>query len=114
VVDDDPVMGEMLAVFLGKRNYRAIFFTSGNQALAYLKNNPAILLLTDRVMPEMSGIELTRQVKTLLPVLPVIVMSGSADGQARDEIFALGADFIPKPFELVDLLRRINSRLPVR
>ncbi len=112
VVDDEPVIGKCLTMVLDGRNYRTIFFTNGKEALVHLKSNPVALLLTDMQMPEMTGLELARQVRTLYPVLPVIVMSGSADGQARDEIFSLGADFIPKPFDIADLLIRVNSRLP--
>ncbi len=112
VVDDDPMIGKCLTMVLDGRNYRTISFTSPNHALDYLKSNSVALLLTDMQMPEMTGIELLRQVKTLYPALPAMVMSGSADGQARDEIFALGADFIPKPFDIADLLIRVNSRLP--
>ncbi|MFH1228442.1 MAG: response regulator [Planctomycetota bacterium] len=112
VVDNQPLIGEMLTQFLGRHNHEALFFTSGKKALTHLKTNEAVnLLLTDMVMPKMSGLELVRQVKTLYPELPIIVMSGSADGRDRDEIFKLGADFIPKPFQLIDLLMLINSRL---
>jgi DNA-binding response OmpR family regulator len=113
VVDDDPAIGEMLTKFLAKHNCRVISFTQGQAALDYLKTNPTgvNLLLTDMVMPEMTGLELTRQAKALYPALPVIVMSGSGEGLDRDEIFSLGADFIHKPFDLVDLLIRINSKI---
>jgi len=110
VVDDNPIIGKLLMRFLTEENYEVTSFTRGKEALEYLKTNEAVgLLLTDIDMPEMSGIELSRQVKTLYPALPIIVMSGSADGQTRDEIFSLGADFIPKPFELVDLLKRVET-----
>ncbi|MFH1227856.1 MAG: response regulator [Planctomycetota bacterium] len=74
-------------------------------------SNGVHLLLTDMQMPEISGLELVRQVKILYPALPIIVMSGSADGQDRDEIFKLGADFITKPLDFADLLKQVNSRL---
>ncbi|MFH1227652.1 MAG: response regulator [Planctomycetota bacterium] len=121
VVDDTPQIGQMLTQFLGRHNHEVISFTSGIKALNHLKTNlraeggtsEAVgLLLTDMNMPEMTGIELARQAKILYPALPIIVMSGSVDGQDRDEIFKLGVDFIPKPFDFVDLLKRINLRLP--
>jgi CheY-like chemotaxis protein len=127
VVDDDPMIGKCLTMFLEGHNYRVIFFTNGQEALAYLANNTVHFLITDLQMPEMTGLELLRQVKTLFPpplrgeprpegpVFPprrdigALVMSGSADARDRDEIFALGADFIAKPFELADLLKHIRS-----
>ena len=141
VVDDDPMIGKLLTTFLGEREYEVNYFTSPQKALTCLRllgntpnpvrsehnqrnnlssksdcslsdaSNGVNLLLTDLQMPEMSGIELVRAAKILCPALPVIVMSGSADGAARDEIFSLGADFIPKPFELADLLKRIDLQV---
>lgn len=113
VVDDEPHIGKMLTQFLARHNYQVIFFTRGKEALAYLKDFPGDLLLTDLQMPNLTGIELAREVKTLYPALPIIVMSGSADGPARDEIFSIPADFIPKPFGLADLLERINSQITI-
>lgn len=118
VVDDDPEIGRIVTSLLCKHNHNhgVISFTGGKGALAYLKNDISCpderrvkLLLTDIEMSEMTGLELLRQAKTLYPGLPVIVMSGAGEGRDRDEIFSLGADFIPKPFGLVDLLARINS-----
>jgi len=113
VVDDEPIIGKLLTMFLTEENYEVTSFTRGKKALEHLKTNGAVsLLLTDVNMPEMSGIELARQVKTLYPTLPIIVMSGSADGQTRDEIFSLGADFIPKPFGFTELIEKINYIMP--
>jgi DNA-binding response OmpR family regulator len=129
-VDDEPQIGQILTKFLTKHNYRVIFFTSGKKALDYLKSNSACsepfgipqdklsesvtLLLTDMQMPGMTGLELAREVKPLYPALPIIVMSGSADGRDRDEIFSLGADFIYKPFELAELLERVERTATVK
>ncbi|MBI4712720.1 MAG: response regulator [Planctomycetes bacterium] len=103
----------MLKYFLGNTKYQVICFNNGKEALDCLKNKHTAfgLLLTDLDMPEMTGLELARQGKTLYPALPIIVMSGSATGQDRDEIFSLGADFIPKPFKLNDLLERIDAKI---
>jgi DNA-binding response OmpR family regulator len=111
VVDDDPMIGRCLTMFLDGHNYRVIFFTDGNKALAYLANNTVNFLLTDLQMPAMTGLELLRQVKTLFPALPALVMSGSADGRDRDEIFSLGADFIAKPFDLADVLTPLERTI---
>ena len=137
VVDDDPIIGKLLTRFLAEKNYEVTAFTSGKDALDYLESSSPLfkdcypelgsgsnemlkrvqhdtairLLLTDLHMPEMTGIELARQVKTLYPAMPIIVMSGLADGRDRDEIFSLGADFIPKPFDLAELLKRIEIPL---
>jgi DNA-binding response OmpR family regulator len=113
-VDDEPVIGKMITRFLGKHmpDYSVIYFTSGESALVYLKNNTTVgLLLTDIEMPGITGIEFARQVRTLYPALPIIVMSGTADGQHREEIFKLGADFISKPFNLADLLGKLMNLL---
>jgi DNA-binding response OmpR family regulator len=113
VVDDDEAICEMLTRFLAKRDTLSVIgFTNSKKALEHLKTHEVNLMLTDMAMPGLTGIELARNVKTLYPALPVIVMSGSADGQDRDEIFSLGADFIYKPFELVELLERVEAKCP--
>lgn len=89
-----------------------ISFTSGKQALEYLKTNSASLMLTDVDMPGMNGIELIKAIKGLKPNLPVLVMTGTSCSEAANEMVRLGfPDYITKPFELNYLESRIVSRI---
>ena len=119
VVDDEPALGELLVRFLGKKGYEAVSFTSGKKALAYLKDNPVSLVLTDVNMPEMNGIEVVRLAKQIRPDLPIIVMgSHIGDEEIKSNLFKLGVtDYLSKPFELTFLEKTIELTLlslPVR
>lgn len=112
VVDDEPIIGELLTKFLTKKNYEVASFTNGKDALEYLKTNEVNLMLTDMDMPEMSGIELIKATKELKPKLPILVVSGSCDLKTMNEIIKTGiSDYIAKPFQLDSLEKSIKLRL---
>jgi DNA-binding NtrC family response regulator len=112
VVDDEPIIGEILTKFLTTKDYEVASFTSGKKALEHLKTNEVNLLLTDLDMPDISGIELIKATKELKPKLPILVMTGMYGSGLMDELFKLGiSDYIAKPFELDSLEEIIESRL---
>ena len=114
VVDDEPAIAELLTRFLTKKNYEVTGFTSGKEALEHLKTNEVNLLLTDIDMPEMSGIELIKATKELKPNLPILVITGTANLKAMNEIvitMGIGTDYIAKPFQLDSLEKIVASRL---
>ena len=112
VVDDEPDIGEILTRFLAKKNYEVASFTSGKEALEYLKTNEVNLLLTDMAMPEMNGIELIRATKGLQPNLPILLMTGTPNAEMMNELIKYTiSDYIAKPFELDSLEKVIASRL---
>jgi signal transduction histidine kinase/ActR/RegA family two-component response regulator len=77
-VDDDPVMGLLVERLIERAGYRASCHSSARAALQALQERPADydLVVTDFNMPEISGLELSRQLATLRPELPVLIMSG--------------------------------------
>jgi len=71
------------------------------------------LLLTDSVMPQMSGPELARQIRQLRPELPVLFMSGYDQGMTGTQrIPSADAALIQKPFNAQTLLSHVRSALP--
>lgn len=100
VVDDDPIMLQVIERILMKENYGLLKATSGAAALEVLKGRPALdLLITDVAMPEMNGPELADQVRQLFPGLPVLFQTGFSD-MLFDERPDLGerTAFLEKPF----------------
>lgn len=82
-------------------------------ALAGLEDVSVDLLLTDVVMPELSGKELWEQLRHVRPRLPVLYMSGyTANVIAHHGILQEGINFIQKPFTMDDLARAIRKALP--
>src|SRR5579859_6673061 len=85
---------------------------SGETALALLEEQPAHMILTDMVMPNMSGLEFLEKVKKLLPRSEVAVMTGHGSIETAVQAMKLGAyDYIGKPFSPLEELRLFLRRM---
>ena len=85
---------------------------SGESALALLEEQPAHMVLTDMVMPHMSGLEFLEKVKRLLPRTEVAVMTGHGSVETAVQAMKLGAyDYIAKPFSPLEELRLFLRRM---
>src|SRR5271163_3182130 len=92
--------------------YTCMEANSGETALALLEEQPAHMILTDMVMPNMSGIEFLEKVKKLLPRSEVAVMTGHGSVETAVQAMKLGAyDYISKPFAPLDELRLFLRRM---
>ena len=76
VVDDEKIPRELRSLILRKRGYQVVAAGSGKEALEMLAGGGFDLVLSDQVMPGMSGTELTRAIKAAKPTMPVILISG--------------------------------------
>jgi len=100
VVDDDPDVLQFTSLLLEKHGYSALPCSSSEAAMDVLKDKKVDVVLTDIVMPEVSGIELLEKMHTLYPETPVILMTGYADMDKAIEAIKKGAfDFITKPYK---------------
>lgn len=109
VADDEQAVLEMVSLALSEQGYRVITATNGAEAAAKAESsNGAIrLALLDTDMPVMSGPQAASALRTRAPGLPVILMSGEADSNAR----AQGASTLAKPFQLHELLEAVAHSL---
>ena len=110
VVDDDEAVRKTTVDVLGGLGYTVLEAADGASALALLARGGRVdALLTDVVMPGMSGPELARRVRASWPNLPVIFISGYADpeGVAGEELGRL----VRKPFRAADLQRQIETAI---
>lgn len=110
---------ELLAVMyrLLSREYRILKAMNGRQALEIMQNEDVTLVVSDVIMPEMGGIELTKQIKTNLEMchIPVILLTAKSAEGDRDEGYTAGADaYLTKPFNLAALHARIKSLLNLK
>jgi DNA-binding NtrC family response regulator len=99
IVDDEKLIRELLGDTLGALGYKAV--TAGNfiQAIEILENKSIDIVITDVMMPDKSGVDLTRYVKGKYPQIPVLAISGK--GVPETAIFEAGADgFLAKPFRI--------------
>ena len=80
---------------------------SAEAALAHVQSNRYDLVITDLNMPRINGLTLVRQIKALLPEMPILIITGHGD-----EAMQAGVDgFILKPFDRLDLAAAIERLL---
>jgi len=101
IVDDDPELGEMLAVGLRLRGLTCEFVAGATEALERIASDDFDAVMTDMNMPVMGGLELCRGIGDRRPDVPVIVMTAYGSFDAAVEAIRSGAyDFVTKPFDL--------------
>jgi two-component system cell cycle sensor histidine kinase/response regulator CckA len=112
VVEDEPALGRIVARILSQGGYRVLSATSGQEALDLDRDHGCDLLLTDVIMPGMSGPRLAELLGARHPGLPVLFMSGYSNGLlGTTHVLDPDIAFIEKPFTADDLLRRISTVL---
>ncbi len=113
LVEDEESVRELIRSSLELGGFTVMEAENGRAALGILRSmeKPPDLLLTDVMMPEMSGRELAQGLRKLFPETPVCFMSGYTDETIeRLELLESGASFIQKPFlpgELIEMVRRV-------
>jgi CheY-like chemotaxis protein len=75
-IDDEEIPRTVRALVLKKHDYEVIDVDSGKEALEKLATHQFDLVLTDQLMPDMTGTELTRKIKASMPSMPVVIISG--------------------------------------
>jgi len=104
VVDDEKTICLLLAQRLFKEGYICATANNGKEALNHFYKDDLSLIITDIRMPEMDGMELLKNVKTIKPKMMVVVMTSYPEVGVAVEAMHLGAnDFLIKPVDL-DLL----------
>jgi len=112
VVEDDEMILRTLEFRLKKDNYTVVVARDGKEALEKLKSMPFQLVITDLMLPFVTGMEVLSYVKANLPELPVIVLSAADEEGTIMDAFRLGADdFIAKPFSPGELSLRVKRLL---
>jgi DNA-binding response OmpR family regulator/DNA-binding CsgD family transcriptional regulator len=117
IVDDDPLIRELLAEMLGNYGYRVQSVSSGQMALSLLADEEPELILLDVKMPDMDGYEVCSCIKSNEKnrMTPVIFIS--ALDYATDKVKGFksgGVDYITKPFQLAEVLIRIETHISLR
>ena len=112
LVDDEEVFLRPLHRTLELRGYEVLPVQSAEQALETLKSEDVDLVLTDRRLPGMDGVELVRRIKADHPDLAVVVMTAYGTIESAVEAMRLGAeDYLVKPFEAAELLLVIRRAI---
>jgi DNA-binding response OmpR family regulator len=114
VVDDEKTVCDSIHKILSRKGYSVDDSLSADEAINKLKENDYDLVITDLMMPKVSGMELLQLVKKHYPELEVVVVTGYASIETAVEATKLGAaDYIPKPFtpdELTEITKKALAR----
>ena len=107
VVDDEIAVVDILKHFFVKQGYQVFIATKGSEALAIVAREHPHLMLLDVKMPDMSGIEVLRQIHQRGDEVKVVMVSAAHDETTINEAKQLGAiDYVVKPFHL-DYLEQV-------
>ncbi|MAQ95879.1 Fis family transcriptional regulator [Rubrivirga sp. SAORIC476] len=113
IVDDDPKIGELFAKVLARDGYAATGFTSAEPLLQAIDDGKTPdLVLTDLMMPDISGMELIEALRERGLTLPVIVMTAHSSVQTAVEAMRLGAfHYLQKPVNLEEMRALLSKAL---
>ena len=109
VVDDHSRVLRFIEIDLKLRGFEVITTTSGSEALELVKSAKPDIMLLDIIMPEMDGFEVLKKLRAFTQ-LPVIAFSASP-GNYRDAMRLGANDFMPKPFQPDEMVRKIKALL---
>ena len=112
IVDDEQSIRKLCSTVGEALGFTCLEASSGETALALLEEQPAHMILTDMVMPNMSGLEFLERVKKLFPRTEVAVMTGHGSVETAVQAMKLGAyDYTSKPFSPLEELRLFLRRM---
>ncbi|MFZ0138335.1 MAG: sigma-54 dependent transcriptional regulator [Candidatus Sulfotelmatobacter sp.] len=112
IVDDEQTIRKLCITVGEALGFICLEADSGESALALLEEQPVHVVLSDMVMPHMSGLEFLEKVKKLLPRTEVALMTGHGSIETAVQAMKLGAyDYITKPFSPLEELRLFLRRM---
>lgn len=115
LVEDDDAVRSVISKTLCNKGYKVLEAVNGAEALKLIRRHDGEkidLLITDIVMPQMNGKDLAAQLKTALPDIKILFISGYSDMVVtRRPLFETNANFIQKPFSLSVLAHKVREIL---
>ncbi|MBQ7285161.1 MAG: phosphate regulon transcriptional regulator PhoB [Alphaproteobacteria bacterium] len=114
VIEDEEALALMLKYNLEKEDYDVIVESRGNKVLAEIeKHHPSVILL-DWMLPEMSGIDICKLIRSKPDVKNIPIIMLTAKGEEEDKVKGLTAgadDYVTKPFSVPELMARVKTQL---
>ena len=117
VVDDDPVIADLVAFRLARLGLEVSVESDGEAGLAAVRQLRPDLVVLDWMMPRMNGLEVCAALRSdadpALARTPVLLLTAKAQEPDLERGFAAGAtDFVAKPFSTRELISRVTAALP--
>ena len=109
--------GDLLDTLLRRKGYDVVLAESGQKGLELFRRERPDVIVLDLKMPEMDGLTVLRQIRTLDPKQPVIILTGAGTAEAEQQVRALGVtEYVEKEFSLHllgdSLKRLLNNPTP--
>ena len=114
VVEDEPAQLEVLIYNLEAEGFHVLSADNGEDALLLVAENSPDIIVLDWMMPQISGIEVCRRLKTRSETrsIPVIMLSARSEEIDRVRGLEIGADdYVTKPYSIVELMARVRAHL---
>lgn len=114
VIEDEPAQREVLVYNLESQGFRVTQAANGDEGLLMMSEDPPDILVLDWMLPNVSGIEICRQVKTRSETrdIPVIMLSARSEEVDRVRGLETGADdYVVKPYSVTELMARVRTQL---
>ena len=114
LIEDEDSLAYTLKTFFEKKNFNVEIVKDGEDALFQAESMKPDIVLLDWMLPNMSGLEICRQIRTVKDIKKTPIIFLTAKGEEEDKLRGLdtGADdYITKPFSQMELLARINALL---
>jgi excisionase family DNA binding protein len=110
VIDDDPALQQLFKQFLKKAGFGRIVVGTGSEAIQFAEKQKFDLVFLDLKLPDISGDELYKKLKSLHPDLPIVIITGYPDSEILSKILASGpVTVIQKPIEFEQLNRTVRQ-----
>ncbi len=110
VVDDEEVVRRVICETLEKPGTFVVEAEDGETAIALLLSEPFSLLICDKNLPGITGLDVIRRAKAKDPKIATLLITGFASRESAEEAMAIGVDeYIIKPFDLPELERKVNE-----
>jgi CheY-like chemotaxis protein len=119
IVDDEKAIVMILEVYLARNGFKVVTASGGREAIDILKANDDIdLMILDKRMPEVSGIDVLRAVRAMGKDIPILLFSGelNIDREKQEELLNMGfssESIINKPVELSVILGAVKRKLNI-
>jgi DNA-binding response OmpR family regulator len=112
VVEDNKNMRKLMTTYLKRNNYETLEAEDGEKALEIMDNNHVDLIISDIMMPNMDGYELTRELRNANYMIPILFVTAKDTIDDKREGFLLGVDdYMVKPVDMDEMVLRVGVLL---
>ena len=114
VIEDEEALALLLKYNLEKEGYEVAIESHGNRAIAEIEQRLPQVIILDWMLPELSGIEILKLIRSKPDIKNIPVIMLTAKGQEEDKVRGLSAgadDYVTKPFSVPELMARIKTNL---